>query len=98
MKTRRVTRYITDCGRGFWNKRQAETHETNCKCWTNPKNKTCKTCIYGMKMPDEPDVGVTSYWECNNEDISIDGHTGGPDGVDYLSVNCRWHKPTSRHA
>lgn len=39
MKTKRVTRYIADCGRGYWNKTSCSRHKQNCKCWTNQNSK-----------------------------------------------------------
>lgn len=96
MKTRRVTRYLADCGRGFWNKKSCEIHEVNCTCWTNPRNKTCKTCEHGDFVNGEPEVGQDSYWDCYNEDMT-DCHSGAPNGIDYISVNCIGHKLKARN-
>jgi len=90
MKIKRVTRYISDCGKGFWKKRACLTHDENCKCWTNPRNKACKTCCYGGKVKAEPDVGMEGYWECGN--IHVEEHSGAPEGHDYISVGCPFHE------
>ena len=44
MKERKVTRYMAECGRGFWSKAACLYHEEVCQCWKNPKHKTCLTC------------------------------------------------------
>jgi hypothetical protein len=46
MIAKKIIRYYSDCGRGFWKKNQALTHDKNCKCWKNPKFKTCISCKY----------------------------------------------------
>jgi hypothetical protein len=32
MHTKRVTRYYSECGKGFWKKEDAEIHEQYCRC------------------------------------------------------------------
>ena len=44
MIAKKVARYYAECGRGFWSRRSCEEHERVCKCWKNPKYKTCLTC------------------------------------------------------
>lgn len=44
MEAKKVTRYYSECGKGFWKKQTALSHEQNCKCWKNPKFKTCISC------------------------------------------------------
>lgn len=92
MKVRRVLRYISDCGRGYWSKAACLAHEAVCKCWTNPKNRTCKTCEFGRHVRDDVDPGADTYWECLNDNNPNDDHTGGPEGVDYISVHCVYWK------
>lgn len=97
MKTRKATRYIADCGKGFWSKKDCIDHEKVCTHWTNPKMKTCKTCIYGQRekgVEDHGPLGHESwdFWECKNLKNTSDCHGGGPQGVDYLSVNCPFHE------
>ena len=98
MKTRKCTRYIAECGKGFWNKESCLAHEGDCMCWTNPKNRTCKTCEYGFNVPFEDDTGAGGMWECENMDNSNDGHISWIEGVDYISVNCNFYKQTQAKA
>ena len=96
MKTRRVTRYISDCGRGFWNKKVCLNHEESCKCWTNPKHKTCKTCKFGNNYEDsngmehEPQyLHVWRQWECLNPEFDYDKHfTPAHEKAEDLCINC----------
>ena len=44
MTSKKITRYYSECGRGFWKKDRCKSHELNCKCWKNPKFKTCLSC------------------------------------------------------
>jgi len=90
MIKKRVTRYYSDCRKGFWNKQSCLNHEENCKCWTNPKNKTCKTCVHSNFIPYEGDTGDGAYFECQAIN-PVEWHAGAPDGVDHLSVNCKQH-------
>lgn len=67
-----IVRYKCECGRKFASKRAAEYHEAVCKCWTNPKNRTCKTCVHGSLvndsngMEDEPQFLQTwTNWHCS---------------------------------
>lgn len=91
MRERKCIRYIAECGKGFWDKKSCKNHEQNCKCWTNPKNKTCKTCQYGDYAPYENDTGYGGFWECNHP-TNQNEHTGGPEGVDYISVGCEFYQ------
>ena len=52
MIAKKVLRYYSDCGRGFWKKDQAIRHDENCKCWKNPKFKTCISCKYKNMVED----------------------------------------------
>lgn len=70
MISKKVIRYYSDCGRGFWKKQQALTHDQNCKCWNNPKFKSCISCKFkdfrvdSNGMEHEPQYNQT--WEYNN--------------------------------
>ena len=70
MKAKKVTRYYADCGRGFWKKNQALTHDKNCKCWKNPKYKTCVSCKFKNMVADsngmEHEPQFCQTWETNN--------------------------------
>lgn len=35
MKAKKVIRYYSDCGKGFWKKQTAINHDINCKCCKN---------------------------------------------------------------
>ncbi len=52
MKERKVTRYMAECGRGFWSKTACLHHEEVCQCWKNPKHRTCLTCEKYSKHTD----------------------------------------------
>lgn len=96
MYSRRITRYYADCGRGFWKKSDCERHEVKCKCWSNPKFKTCNTCIFSEKIHDsngmESDPQYLQTWielKCNNPNFIYDkhfkaAHINAPD----LCINC----------
>ena len=94
MKTKRVTRYIADCGRGFWNKKTCLEHEQNCKCWTNPAFRTCKTCEFAHEFTDSNGMdGHESHtWraiECKNPAFDYDLHFNiAHENADQLCVNC----------
>lgn len=70
MIAKKVTRYYSDCGRGFWKKSQVLKHDENCKCWKNPKFKTCISCKHkdirldGNGMALDPEYFET--WVYNN--------------------------------
>jgi len=91
MERIQVTRYVSyGCKRRFATKKRCLEHEANCTCWTNPKNKTCKTCEHGEHDSDD------GIWLCNN-DANYEGHSGAPESVDYISVNCsRWEEKGGR--
>ena len=83
MERIQVTRYVAEgCKRRFSTKKRCMEHEEACTCWTNPKNKTCKTCEHGMHEKND------GCWECWNS-ANLNDHSGGPEGVDYISVNCK---------
>lgn len=99
MKIKKVNRYYSDCGRGFWSKKACLKHEENCKCWTNPAFRTCKTCIFAREYNDsngmEHEPQFLQTWrgiECTNPNFDHDtdfnqAHEKAP----YLCVNCtKW--------
>lgn len=89
-------KYKADCGRKFSRKSAAEKHETVCKCWTNPKHKTCKTCKFGRLINDsngmhhEPQYLHTwREWECQNSGFCYDEHfTRAHEKAPDLNINC----------
>lgn len=96
MKIRRVTRYISDCGKGFWKKESCEKHEKNCKCWKNPKYKTCLTCKFMKKTHDsngmEHEPRYLHTWveiECLNPNFNYDTHFNqAHEKAADLCINC----------
>lgn len=95
MITKRVTRYYADCGRGFWKKSQALTHDKNCKCWKNPKFKTCISCKFKDMSVDsngmESEPQFLQTWEhngCKHADKGIPVHKD----YEHIRKNCPSHE------
>ncbi len=96
MKTKKVIRYYAECGKAFWNRLSCLNHEENCKCWKNPKYKTCLTCKHHEIVNDtngmEHEPHLLHKWienKCNNEKFIHDihfneAHEKAPD----LCINC----------
>jgi len=87
MKIKKVTRYISECGRGYWNKSTCLSHEKNCKCWKNPKFQTCLTCKHKSFIKDsngmEHEPQYLQTWDENNCEHS---EFGVPAHVDYEHI------------
>lgn len=72
-----IKAFQSDCGRIYKHKSSAISHDKKCKCWSNPKLKTCKSCVFGelhdfgggMATDDPyPIYFPSSYqWKCNHE-------------------------------
>ena len=96
MKTKKVTRYYAECGRGFWNKRACVNHEGNCHCWTNPKNKACLTCKYSnvYSESDEGEGRSNSYKvrECLHPSFNEESMKPIAIGAKYVYDNCELWK------
>lgn len=65
-----VIKYKTDCGKFYSSAKAARSHESHCRCWKNPKIKTCMTCAFGRLIKDsngmehEPqNLHVWKQWE-----------------------------------
>lgn len=99
MISKKVIRYYTDCGKGFWKKQKAVSHEANCRCWKNPKFKTCLTCKFknivhdSNGMEHEPHCLQTWEWnDCKNPEMNMDtmfkpAHENAPN----ICINCpKW--------
>jgi len=84
MTTKKVLRYYADCGRGFWRKQQAITHDINCKCWKNPKLKSCLSCKHKCMITDsngmEGEPRHLQTWTANDCKHS---ESGTPVHVDF---------------
>lgn len=91
-----IKAYKLDCGKKFFTKKAAEKHERECKCWTNPKWRTCKTCKFGSLewdsngMDDEPALLHTwRQWQCKNPAFVFDLHfTMAHENAPDLCINC----------
>lgn len=92
MIAKKVTRYYAECGKGFWNKQKALNHESACKCWKNPKIKSCVSCKYRNIASDfdETDLGVES-WSVNNCKYSEFGIPIHKD-FEFIRRNCKHHE------
>lgn len=89
MEAKKVLRYYSDCGKGFWKKQQAVTHDQNCKCWKNPKIKGCLSCTHYRKVKDSDGSGNT--WDinlCLHSDCGVPVHKD----FDYIRKYCPFWK------
>lgn len=96
MKVKKVLRYYAECGRGFWKKQDAIKHEANCKCWTNPKLKTCKTCKHEKTYYDSSDYESGYLGEGFIRECAIGIDPDGPawtkphENIHDLNIHCAW--------
>lgn len=95
-----IKAYKLDCGKKFYTKKAAIKHERDCKCWTNPKWRTCKTCKFGKQewdsngMEHEPQFLHTwKQWNCSNPEFNYDLHFNqAHENAADLCINCiKWH-------
>lgn len=91
MREKKVTRYYSDCGRGFWKKQQALTHDENCKCWVNPKFKCCLSCKFKQIVNDsngmEHEPSNLQTWKTNLCEYSGFGVPAHKD-YDHIRLHC----------
>ena len=77
MTTKKITRYYSECGKGFWKKSQAIAHEDNCKCWKNQNLKSCISCKFKSITQDsngmENEPHFLETWQTNNCEHSESG-------------------------
>lgn len=57
MEKKQITVFISDCGKKYFSQSGCKSHEKGCKCWTNPKHKTCLTC-------DHYEGSSYEYFDC----------------------------------
>ena len=91
MQMIKLVRYVADgCGRRFASKKKCLEHEVVCKCWSNPKNRACKTCAFAYREKYNPEDGTGGDgFHCENPHNNSE-HSGAPEGVDYISVGCEF--------
>lgn len=95
MYSKKVIRYYSDCGRGFWRKQTAITHDKNCKCWSNPKFRTCISCKFknfgndSNGMEHEPQY--LHNWQTNNCQHSENGKSVR-DGFEHIIKDCKHYE------
>jgi len=89
MISKKVYRYYADCGKAFWNKRACLSHESNCKCWKNPKFKTCLTCVHKDFKNDCDDEQSWTYNNCQNPKFDYDKmFVPAHKNTDHICINC----------
>ena len=96
MKTAKVLRYYSYCGRGYWNKKSAIIHDENCKCWKNPKFKGCLSCKHkniindSNGMENEPQYLQT--WDsnqCKHSEFGVPAHKD----FEHIRIYCPFYEP-----
>jgi hypothetical protein len=99
MYSKKVIRYYSDCGRGFWRKATAIAHDNNCKCWKNPKIKSCLTCKFKNFVTDsngmEHEPQYLQTWSENACEHSESGVAVHPE-FDQIRKHCpNWVSKTN---
>lgn len=97
MQVKKVTRYYSDCGRGFWKKQQALTHDENCKCWKNPKLKSCLSCKHKSFIKDsngmEHEPQYLQTWDentCKHSGYGVPVH----EDFEHIKKYCPFYEPS----
>lgn len=102
MKSVKVNRYIAECGRGFWKKNLCLKHEDNCKCWKNPKYRTCLTCKWSKTIRDSagesPYEETWQYRECQNPAFDESKFTPVHEKAPDVCINCPIWETNKPHA
>lgn len=93
LKTKLVKQYVADCGKKFLSKKSCLKHELNCKCWKNPKFRTCLSCIYYKKhkefFGENEKSSLVIFNECKNENFVYElHHTPAHEKAADLTINC----------
>lgn len=93
MIAKKVTRYYSDCGRGFWSKYSAIKHDDNCTCWKNPKLKSCLSCVNRNIVNDDNgmDGQYCETWQtnlCKHSDSGMPVHKE----FDFIRKHCAFYK------
>ena len=95
MKKRRCTRFIANCGKGFWTEEKCLNHEEICKCWSYPTNRACVTCKHkgsDSYTLDEQGEPVNPVITCDNPEFIYDTHFNEASRkVPGMCINCpKW--------
>lgn len=96
MISKKVYRYYADCGKAFWTKRTCLNHESNCRCWNNPKFKTCLSCKHKKftKNWDDTEHGTNEWIEndCLNPEFDYDKDFNSVHpNAEHICINCpKW--------
>jgi len=97
MVSKKVIRYYSECGRGFWKKQQAIKHDSNCQCWKNPKFQCCISCKHKDIVKDsngmENEPQFLDTWDTNNCKHSVYGVPVHKD-YDHIRKYCPFYQPT----
>jgi hypothetical protein len=106
MIVKKVTRYYADCGKSYSSKSYCLWHEKVCKCWTNPKFRTCKTCKFGRTavitdILDNPDAAILRpriVRQCANPRFDYEIHfKKAHEKAEGLCIDCPvWVQKTSK--
>ena len=84
-----VTRYFADCGKEYKTKNSALYHDSYCKCWTNPKYKTCLSCKHKNFIKDSDDYRTWKVNDCKNPDFNFDEmFVPAHENADHICINC----------
>jgi len=77
-----VTAYKTDCGKVYQHKSSALTHEKKCRCWKNPKFRTCLSCRFKKNIP-------VDFLGCTNDNLDTNIHfNAAHKNAPNLNINC----------
>ena len=96
MIAKKVNRYYSDCGKGWWSKQKAIKHDENCKCWQNPKFKSCLSCKFKNFITDsngmEHEPQFLQTWksnECLNKEMDFNTMQPAHENAPELAINCK---------
>lgn len=94
--------YVSECGKTFGNPLPAINHESVCKCWTNLKFKTCKTCrfskVFKESVGDDFFSATTYYRECQNPKMKPELFTPAHEKAQDVCINCpKWRKDDKKN-
>ena len=99
MIAKKVIRYYSECGRGFWKKQQAINHDKYCRCWKNPKFKSCLSCKHKNIIKDsngmENEPQFLQTWDdnkCNHSDSGVPAHKD----FEHIRKDCQFYEQNKK--